>query len=153
MATRRIITVNDYSTHPNDPNDWVSVNPGETKLELVVVSHYHFYRTGMESAGFNGPAGADEEQAQWLPEGDNAEGSKLVILNQTMLDEVAFACDIDCSQTKRGDNFILYFRTWSKPTIDWRWPKSPVSGRPRDFQIHIHIGESIQEYVAALLGD
>lgn len=148
---RKVITVNDYSVSPDDINDFVDIEPGG-KMELVIASHYHFYRTGMQSATFNGPAGASEENVRWLPEGDNATGSTIVVGDTRMLDEVSFAVEIDATNTSRGDNFILYFRTWSKDVIDWRWPKRPVPGRPRDFQIHLHVGESLSQYVSDLEG-
>lgn len=145
---RRVIEVNDYQVTSDDPNDWVSMEPGT--IQLVIVSHYHYYRTGMKSVDLNGPAGANEEVLRYLPEGDNDPTSVLIVEDPVMLDESTFACTIDASKTKAGDNFIVYFRTWTKDTVDWRWPKYPIKGGPRSFQIHVHIGESMEAYVGGL---
>jgi len=148
---RKVIAVNNYHVHADDVNDWVSINPGT--LELVVASHYHFYRTGLKEAGFNGPPGAEEEFVRYLPEGDNDPESDISVGDPVLLDETTFTVEIDATNTKRGDNFILYFNTTSKDTLDWRWPKTKIKGRSRSFQVHLHIGESLEEYMQALSGD
>lgn len=147
---RKVIVVNDYSVTPDDPNDWISVQPGGS-MELVIVSHYHHYRVGMEGAGSSEVVvGDDDENAFWQPEGDNADGSKLTIKEFKALDERTFSCVINAESAKEGDNFIVYLETHTKAYRSPIWPHNSVRSTARRFQIHVHVGESIEEYVEKL---
>lgn len=148
---RQVITVKDYTISPEDPSDFISCPPGEM-LELFVVSHFHYYRVGMDRVRLNLPAGAKADQPNgWLPEGDNSEGSKLSMAEPFVLDEATFKTEIHTTNTSIGDNFILYFITVGKSVKDYRWPDWPASpGLQRSFQVHLHIGNSIEDYVKSI---
>jgi len=144
-GVRRSVEVMNYAVTTDDPNDWVCSDPAI--IQLVVSSHYHYFRTGADSVDFNGPAGANSEDLRYLPEGDNSPGSNITVGDPRMLDEATFICEIDARNTKRGDNFILYFRTHAVETTDWRWPRMTIPGQPRSFQLHLHIGPDWKTYV------
>jgi hypothetical protein len=150
QTERQVIAVTNYTVTPDDPNDWISVAPGNT-LELVVANQYHFARVGMAEVRQAVPAGSPEKYFGYLPEGDNAEGSTLIVSAAEIVDEATFVVDIDATKTKLGDNFILYFTTVGKAVPDWRWPNWPAqAGTPRSFQVHLHIGDSMEDYVKSL---
>ncbi len=148
-AMRKVVQVTNYSISPDDPNDFISMMPG--KMELAIVSHYHYYRVGMDSVRSQVPAGSVNPDAVFLAEGDNDPESELIVGDIDVMNEHTFRLDIDASNTKIGDNFILYFTTVGKSVKDWRWPNWPAAaGTPRSFQIHLHIGPSMDEYVDSL---
>ena len=152
---RQVIAVENYDTNANDPNDWLYANPGDS-FELIVAQHYHYHRTGIATAGYNGPPGSSEEDVRVLPEGDNQPGSSLTVSDPEILQDgsaATFRVVVDASQAKYGDDFIVYFETTSVDTVDWRWPGHKVAGRPRSFQVHVHIGPTWGDYVRALAGN
>ena len=141
----------DYSTEVKDPNDWQSAMPG--MIELVVASKYHYAQTPMKSAGFTrefSPPGADEEHPKYLAQAHNSLGSKLAIEDPKILDNYSFSVQIDATNTKVGDDFIIYLQTVSVDYIDWRWPKQLIKGNARPIIVHLHIGPSFEEYVKTL---